>query len=115
MPLLLRLYNKLPVPRGDVVLTVTEKTITRDAVAIGFGMLFSPDATLEVVAGSSSFEFYTASRTAFARDGHAALVAFERSDKIIARSQGSGPSRQSSATTRASSPRAAKDLIAGSS
>ncbi len=78
--------------RGDVVLTVTERTITRDAVGIGFGMLFSPDATLEVIAGSSTFEFYSASRSAFARDGHAVLLAFERSDKVVAKSQGPGPS-----------------------
>ncbi len=72
--------------RGDVVLTVTERTTPRDAVAISAGFAYTPNATVAVSVEGTIFDFYTAQRSAFARDGHAAIVDFQRGSKVIAKS-----------------------------
>lgn len=72
--------------RSDVVLTVTERTTPRDAVAISAGFAYPPNATVAVTADTATFDFYTAQRSAFARDGHAVVVAFQKAGKMVAKS-----------------------------
>jgi hypothetical protein len=79
--------------RGDVVLTVTQRASGRDAVAISAGFAYQPNATVTVSVDQTNLEFYTAQRSAFARDGHAAVTAFQKGSKAIAKSpapRGSG-------------------------
>ena len=65
--------------RGKVVLTVTERQSGRDAVAISAGYTYAANASVGVSVDQAALDdFYTAQRSAFARDGHAAVVAFER-------------------------------------
>jgi len=73
--------------RGDVTLTVTQRPgAARDAVAISAGIAYPPNATVAVQADTNSFEFYTAARSAFSRDGHASVVAFQKAKQVLARS-----------------------------
>ncbi len=72
--------------RGDVVLTVTERPGSRDAVAVAAGFAFQPNATVQVVADTTPFEFYTSTRSAFARDGRAAVAAFQKSRALAVKS-----------------------------
>ena len=72
--------------RGDVVLTVTERPGGRDAVAIAAGFAFTPNATVQVVADTTAMDFYTSTRSAFARDGRAAVAAFAKSRTLAAKS-----------------------------
>lgn len=72
--------------RGDVVLTVTQRPGgTRDAVAISAGFTFAANAQVQVQVEQTGLEFYTAQRSAFAPDGHAAVAALERGNKAIAK------------------------------
>lgn len=79
-----------PLPgRGDVVLTVTQRPGgARDAVAISAGFAYAPNAEVAVAIEGAPLAFYTSQRSAFARDGHAAVNAFERGRQAIARSPG---------------------------
>jgi invasion protein IalB len=70
--------------RGDVVLTVTERTDGRDAVAISAGFAFAANAAVTVDVDATKLDFYTAQRNAFARDGHAAVAAFSKGSKALA-------------------------------
>ncbi len=72
--------------RGDVVLTVTERSAPRDAVAISAGFTYAQNASVTVAVEGASFDFYTAQRSAFARDGHATVMAFQKGAKVIAKS-----------------------------
>lgn len=72
--------------RGDVVLTVTERPGGRDSVAISVGFAYPANAVATVTADASTFDFYTAGRSAFARDGHAVALAFQRARQVQARS-----------------------------
>lgn len=72
--------------RGPVVLTVTERSSGRDAVAIEAGFAYAPNATVTVQVDQTGLEFYTAGRNAFARDGKAAVAAFTKGSRAIARS-----------------------------
>lgn len=85
-----RAQNSSPsVPgRGDVVLTVTERARGHDTVAISAGFAYSANAAVRVDVAPTSFEFYTAQRSAFARDGAAAVQAFEHGRQVLARSPG---------------------------
>ncbi len=74
--------------RGSVVLTVTQRASGRDAVAIEAGFAFAPNATVTVEADQTGLDFYTAQRAAFARNGHAAVTAFQAAARAIARSPG---------------------------
>jgi Invasion associated locus B (IalB) protein len=74
--------------RSDVVLTVTERPTGRDAVALSAGFEYAPNATVALQAEQAKFDFYTAKRSAFARDGHATVVAFRASRQLTARSPG---------------------------
>jgi hypothetical protein len=72
--------------RGPVVLTVTERSSGRDAVAISAGFTYAATASVAVAIDQTTMEFYTAQRSAFARDGHAAVIAFEKASRVIAKS-----------------------------
>jgi hypothetical protein len=72
--------------RGPVILTVTERSSGRDAVAIEAGFSYAANATVTVQVDQTGLEFYTSGRNAFARDGKAAVAAFGRSSRAIARS-----------------------------
>ena len=72
--------------RGDVVLTVTERAGGRDVVAISAGFAFQPNATVQVAADTTTFDFYTSTRSAFAPDGRAAVAAFARAHGLAVRS-----------------------------
>jgi hypothetical protein len=72
--------------RGAVVLTVTERSSGRDAVAIEAGFSYAPNATVTLQIDQKGLEFYTAGRAAFARDGKAAVAAFGKAGRGIARS-----------------------------
>jgi hypothetical protein len=73
--------------RGDVTLTVTQRPgATRDAVAISTGIVYPPNASVAVQADTNAFEFYTAARSAFSRDGHASVAAFLKAKQVLARS-----------------------------
>jgi hypothetical protein len=72
--------------RGDVVLTVTERPSGRDAVAISAGFNYPPGSSVNVQADQENLNFYTAHRSAFARDGRAAVAAFEKANTLAAKS-----------------------------
>jgi len=72
--------------RGPVILTVTERPTGRDAVAIEAGFTFPPNAAVTVQVDQTGLDFYTSGRNAFARDGKAAVAAFGRGSRAIARS-----------------------------
>jgi hypothetical protein len=74
--------------RGGVVLTVTQRPSGRDSVAMESGFSFAPDATVTLQADQTGLDFYTHQRAAFARDGHASVVAFKAAGRAIARSPG---------------------------
>jgi hypothetical protein len=72
--------------RGSVVLTVTERPLGRDAVAIEGGLPYATNATVTVQVDQTGLEFYTVGKNAFARDGKATVSAFGRESRAIARS-----------------------------
>lgn len=72
--------------RGQAVLTVTERPGSRDAVAISPGFAYPDGADVQVQAEGAALPFYTAERSAYARDGRAAVEAFARARQAIARS-----------------------------
>jgi len=74
--------------RGDIVLTVTQRPDQRDGVAIEAGFDFTPKAAVTVQVDRTGLDFYTAEHNAFARDGKAAVAAFHRGARAIARSPG---------------------------
>jgi hypothetical protein len=58
----------------------------RDAVAISAGFAYAANAEVTVQVENTSLPFYTSQRSAFARDGHAAVAAFERGRQAVAKS-----------------------------
>ena len=72
--------------RGNVILTVTQRPTGRDAVAISAGFAYPAGAEATVQVDASQLAFYTANRSAFARDGKAAVAAFERGRQAVSRS-----------------------------
>ena len=75
--------------RGDVVLTVTQRPGgIHDAVAISAGFAYPTNSEVAVQVEGTTLPFYTAQRSAFARDGHAAVTAFERGRLAVAKSPG---------------------------
>jgi hypothetical protein len=78
-----------PVPgRGEVVLTVTERPSLRDTVAISAGFPYRKDAAVSMQVDTTGLDFYTAQSSAFARDGRAAVAAFQKGGQALARSPG---------------------------
>jgi hypothetical protein len=74
--------------RGDVVLTVTERPTGRDAVALSAGYTYPPNSEVRLRVERAEQEFYTAQRSAFSRDGHAAVAAMMKSHEAVARGPG---------------------------
>ncbi len=74
--------------RGDVVLTVTQRPGGRDAVAISAGFAYAPNADVQMSVEQTQLGFYTAGRSAFARDGKAAVAVFEKARQAVAKSPG---------------------------
>lgn len=74
--------------RGEVVLTVTQRVSGRDAVALAAGFVYAANATVTMQVDQIGLDFYTAQRNAFARDGKAAVAAFQKGSRAIARSPG---------------------------
>ena len=74
--------------RGDVVLTVTQRSPGRDAVAISAGFAYPPGAEVQVVVDTAPLLFYTSNRSAFARDGRTVVAAFEKGRQAVAKSPG---------------------------
>jgi hypothetical protein len=72
--------------RGDVNLTVTQRSPSRDAVAISAGFTYPASSVVAVQADTVAMEFYTAQRSAFARDGKVAVQAFLKGKQVLARS-----------------------------
>jgi invasion protein IalB len=75
--------------RGDVVLSVTERRGQPDAVAISAGFPYAANAAVNVQVDQAPLDdFYTAQRSAFARDGKAAVAAFRKGSTAVAKSPG---------------------------
>jgi hypothetical protein len=55
-------------------------------VAIEAGFQYPPNATVTVQVDQTGLEFYTSGKNAFARDGKAAVAAFSKGSRAIARS-----------------------------
>jgi hypothetical protein len=71
-----------------VILTVTQRPTGRDAVAIEAGYAFPANAAVTLQVDQTGLDFYTAQRNAFARDGKAAVAAFQKGSRAIARGPG---------------------------
>lgn len=76
----------LPGRGGPVVLTVTKRKPGHDDVALDAGFAYAPNATMTVQVDQTGLDFYTSGRNAFARDGKAAVSAFGKGGRAIARS-----------------------------
>ncbi len=74
--------------RGAVVLTVTQRNGGRDAVAVSAGFVYASGAEVQLAVDQAQLAFYTADRSAFARDGKAVVAAFEKGRQAIAKSPG---------------------------
>lgn len=74
------------IPGREAILTVTHRVGMRDAVSLSAGFEFAQGAEVEVSADKAKFQFYTAKRSAFARDGHAAITAFGGVKQVTAKS-----------------------------
>ena len=74
--------------RPKAVLTVTERPNGRDSVAISAGFSYGQGAEVSVQVEQAALGFYTSGRSAFARDGAAAVSAFTRGRQAVARSPG---------------------------
>ena len=74
--------------RGDVVLTVTQRPTGRDAVAMTAGFAYPANADVTMVVDRTELGFYTSARSAFARDGHAVTLAFEKGRSVVVKSPG---------------------------
>jgi len=72
--------------RGESVLTVTQRTALRDAVALTAGFEYAANAVADLDIDKTKVELYTAKRAAFARDGHAVVQALAKATKVTARS-----------------------------
>lgn len=69
--------------RGEAVLTVTHRVGLRDAVAFSAGFDYAAGAEAEVAIDAGKSQFYTAKRNAYARDGHAIVVALQKAQKVV--------------------------------
>ena len=77
------------------ILTVTERSHSRDEVAITTDTAYPKAADVTVQIGQTGLDFYTAGNDAFARNGQAAVVAMRKGDQAIAR----GPSAHGASAT----------------
>lgn len=74
--------------RGDVMLSVSMRPQARDVVAISAGYAYPPGAEVRLQIEKAAFNFYTAQRSAFARDGHAVVQAMLRGREAVAHEPG---------------------------
>jgi hypothetical protein len=74
--------------RGPVILTVTERSGSRDEVAITAGYTFPKGASVTLQVLATGLDFYTAGNDAFARDGKASVAAFEKGAEALSRAPG---------------------------
>jgi len=74
--------------RGQVILTVTERPSGRDAVAITAGYTYPKDAAVTMQVETAGLDFYTSGSDAFARDGKAAVAAFQKAVQAVSRAPG---------------------------
>lgn len=74
--------------RGQVVLTVTERPSGRDAVALATGYGYPKGAAVTMQVLTTGLDFYTSGSDAFARDGKAAVAAFQKGEQAISRGPG---------------------------
>ncbi len=74
--------------RDPVILTVTERATLRDTVAIEVGLAYAANTSVTVQVDQTGLIFFTSGRNAFARDGKAARMAFEKGSRAIARTPG---------------------------
>jgi invasion protein IalB len=74
--------------RGEVVLTVTQRPTGRDAVALSAGFPYAPGVEVMVQVDQTGHPFYTSQRSAFSRQGTAAVGAMKAGRTVIARSPG---------------------------
>ena len=71
--------------RDNVILTVTHRSQGRDQVALSAGYSYPRNAAVTVAVGQAQLGFYTSGRSAFARDGRAAVAAFRAGANAVAR------------------------------
>jgi hypothetical protein len=74
--------------RSKPVLTVTQRSSARDAVALSAGFRYPQGAEVTVQVEQSALSFHTSGSSAFAREGGAAVSAFQRGRQVFARSPG---------------------------
>jgi hypothetical protein len=74
--------------RGPVVMTVTAQEPGRETVAIKSGYAYPAKATVTMRVEKATLNFYTYQRSAFAHDGHAAVVTFGKGTQAVARGPG---------------------------
>ncbi len=74
--------------RGDVLLTVTQRPGSRDAVSLTAGFAYAASASVAVQIDAVTQEFYTDKRAAFSREGAAAVAAMQKGNKVVAKSPG---------------------------
>jgi len=73
--------------RGAVTLTVTQRPVgPRDAVAVSPGFAYQVNATVAVTVDGAAQDFYAAQRSAFARDGKAAVQSFLKGNTVLVHS-----------------------------
>jgi invasion protein IalB len=84
-----RAQNSVPAStnRGPVILTVTERAGLRDTVAMDAGFTYAANAAVTVQVDQTGLDFYTSGRNAFAREGKAAVAAFSKGARAIARAR----------------------------
>ncbi len=70
--------------RGEVLLTVAERATSRDAVSLSAGFALPAKPAPTVTVDQTALDVYVADRSLFARDGHAAALAFERGREVTA-------------------------------
>ena len=90
-----RAQNSTPVlpGRGEVVLTVTERPVGREAVALSAGYSYAPGAEVMMQVDQSGHTLYTSGRSAFAREGAAAVAAMQKGRGVVSRSPGPNKSQ----------------------
>ena len=71
-----------------MVLTVTRREGNRDSVALSAGFVLTGHEDAVLQAGANRLLFYIAGRSAFSRDGAAAVAAFGREVSVAARVHG---------------------------
>ena len=67
---------------------MTHRLAARDAVSISAGFAYAQGAAVSVQVDATTLDFYTAQRSAFARDGRASVTAFGKAAAAIAKSPG---------------------------